>query len=156
MQQHITIQHLIDFLSRVEGFQEIQEDLESLIIPLIGIAAYEPGQFVIERGTLGTDLFVLYKGRASIRVVKGDGEFLSFGMEIGSVVGEMSLVSDQPRTADIISDSQTTFLTLDIQTFHSLMNNHWRITKAFAGLIGRRMIAQRRRALETPQPSGEE
>ncbi len=147
MQSDITLEKLITFLRTVEGFQEIPEsDLGLMIAPLVGISKYEPGQYVIKKGSLGTNLFVLYDGEAHVDVRKPSGELiLAIPLEVGSLVGEMSLVSNQPRGADIIADSKATFLTVDIETFQHLMMNDWRFTKAFAGIIGHRVVNQYKR-----------
>lgn len=140
MQPVISLNALISFLSRVDGFREIPEgELKALIVPMISIAEYFPGQLVIEQGTIGSSLFILYAGDARIDVVKEDGRQFHFKLNEGEVVGEMSLISKQPRRADVVALSQSTFLVLDIVTFQTIMASHWRVTKAFAGLIGKRI-----------------
>ena len=143
MGQTITAEELLDFLQHVEGFKEIPaEDLEAFIIPLISIATYEAGQYIINRGTAGSQLFILYEGLARIDLPQEknpSGKALHFTLGKGDVVGEMSLVSNQPARADVVAEKQSILLTLDIETFQSLMINLWGVTKAFAGLIGKRL-----------------
>lgn len=139
MEQSITAEELIYFLSKVKGFKEIPvEDLESFILPLISIRTYEAGQHIIKRGTVGTTLFILYEGQGRIDVPLPD-KVLHFDIKEGEIVGEMSLVSSHPTQADVVAERHSIFLTLDIETFQSLMVNLWRVTKAFAGLIGERI-----------------
>ncbi|MEO5349280.1 MAG: cyclic nucleotide-binding domain-containing protein [Magnetococcus sp. YQC-3] len=143
MEQLISADELISFLSTVEGLKEIPiEDLDAFVVPLVSIAVYESGQPIITRGTMSSHLFVLYEGRMRADVPLPDGRQLQFFMEKGSVVGEMSLVSSQPARADVVAERQSILLLLDIETCQSLMVNLWRVTKAFAGLIGMRIASR--------------
>lgn len=143
MGQTITAEALLAFLGDVEGFKEIPtEDLEVFIVPLISIATYEAGQHIITKGSPGAHLFILYEGLARIHVTTAEGTQVQFDLEKGGVVGEMALVSNQRAVADVIADRQSVLLTLDVETFQSLMVNLWRVTKAFAGLIGQRLSAR--------------
>ncbi|MEO5364424.1 MAG: cyclic nucleotide-binding domain-containing protein [Magnetococcus sp. DMHC-8] len=143
MEQLISAEELINFLGTVEGLKEIPtEDLDTFVTPLISIATYEPGQTIIARGVMGTHLFILYEGRMRADVPLSDGKTLQFFLEKGAVVGEMSLVSSRPAKADVVAEIPSILLLLDIETCQSLMVNLWRMTKAFAGLIGARLANQ--------------
>lgn len=140
MQSDFSLSQVVDFLSKVEGFCELpQQDLATLIAPLIGIETFERGQYIIKFGSMGTTLYVLYEGKARVDLPVGEGKMLHFPCEQGALLGEMSLVSNKPRGADIVAETHVIVLTLDIETFQMLMSNDWRVTKAFAGLVGRRL-----------------
>ncbi|MEO5333366.1 MAG: cyclic nucleotide-binding domain-containing protein [Magnetococcus sp. YQC-5] len=140
MQSNFSLPQIVEFLSKVEGFCELpQQDLATLIAPLIGIETFERGQYIIKFGSMGTTLYILFEGKARVDVPVGEGKILHFSSEPGALLGEMSLVSSKPRGADIVAESHVIVLTLDIETFQMLMTNDWRVTKAFAGLIGRRI-----------------
>ncbi|MEO5341276.1 MAG: cyclic nucleotide-binding domain-containing protein [Magnetococcus sp. MYC-9] len=144
MEQLISAEELIQFLGTVEGVKEIPlEDLDTFVVPLISIATCEPGQIIIRRGSQVAHLFIVYEGRVRADVVLPDGKRIHFPIGKGEVVGEMSLVSCQPSRADVVAETPTTLLLLDIETMQSLMVNLWRVTKAFAGLIGARLLANR-------------
>lgn len=139
----ITVEELLSFLLHVDGFKEIPvEDLEAFIVPLISITTYDAGQHIIAQGSVGESLFVLYEGLARIEVPLDDDDVLVFPLKPGEVVGEMSLVSNQPTRANVVAEKYSIVLALDVETFQSLMVNLWRVTKAFAGLIGGRMAAR--------------
>ncbi|MBF0125767.1 MAG: cyclic nucleotide-binding domain-containing protein [Magnetococcales bacterium] len=139
MQTDFSLPQIVEFLSKVEGFCELpRPDLATLIAPLIGIETFERGQYIVKFGSTGTTLFILYEGKARVDVPVGEGKHLHFPAEPGALLGEMSLVSSKPRGADIVAETHVIVLTLDIETFQMLMTNDWRVTKAFAGLIGRR------------------
>ncbi|MBF0359230.1 MAG: cyclic nucleotide-binding domain-containing protein [Magnetococcales bacterium] len=137
MENEINLADLVDFLSKITGFKGLsRQEMENLIAPLISIAVFEPGQYIIQRGTVGHAVYFLYKGRAKVEI----NEDTSFFVEEGELFGEMALVSKDKRSADVISVSQVICLTIDIETFQSVMANHWQITKVVASLIGERRV----------------
>ena len=141
MGQDITLNRLVSFLGDIEGFKELPaDDLETLIAPMVSITSYEPGQMIIKQGTEGRSLFILYDGRIHIDLQNKQGKTIQFSLDKGAIVGEMSLVSNQLTGANVSAETTVTMLTLDIETFQELMVENWRVTKAFAGLIGQRVI----------------
>ncbi|MBF0590245.1 MAG: cyclic nucleotide-binding domain-containing protein [Magnetococcales bacterium] len=149
-QADLTPQNLITFLSEVEGFDQLsKEELEVLILPMISVVDYVPGQLIIKHGTMGSNLFVIFQG--TIRVVLGviNDKPLEVEQEKGCITGEMALISNAPRSADIYAANQVIALVLDIETFQTLMMQNARICKAFARLIGRRILQNHIRSLES-------
>ncbi len=67
-------------------------------------------------------------------------------IDVGAGVGELSLGSNQLRTADVIAETQAIMLVIDIETFQELMSENWRVTQVFAALIGRRVLNKYRSA----------
>ena len=88
---------------------------ESVIATIAGLAVKTPfrkGEVLIERFGQGTDLFVLLEGCASIRTSIGD-TIAEFGP--GSIVGEISLVDEQPRSATVEATSSGIAAMIPIQ-----------------------------------------
>jgi monovalent cation:H+ antiporter, CPA1 family len=138
MQKEIYLDDLIDFLSKISGFRDLpRQEMEELIAPLVSIAVYEPGQTIIKRGNVGRSVFFLYKGQARVELVN-DGKHFFIGE--GELFGEMALVSNEKRSADVVAVTHTVCLTIDIETFQTVMINHWQITKAVASMIGERRV----------------
>ena len=141
MHNEINLDDLISFLSKIAGFRGLsRQEMEMLIAPIVSIAVFEHGQTIIQRGTVGRSVFFLYKGRARVDISLPDGENKHFFIDEGELFGEMSLVSKEKRSADVVSVSQVVCLTIDIETFQTVMANHWQITKAVASLIGERRV----------------
>ncbi|MBF0380973.1 MAG: cyclic nucleotide-binding domain-containing protein [Magnetococcales bacterium] len=137
MEHEINLTDLINFLSKISGFKGLSRmEMEELIAPIISIAVFEPGQHIIQRGTVGHSVYFLYSGRARVDIDKDT----HFYVDEGELFGEMSLVTKEKRSADVVSVTRVVCLTIDIETFQTVMSNHWQITKAVASLIGDRRI----------------
>lgn len=81
---------------------------ETVIAAIAGLAIkreYAPEEVIIKRFGKDSDLFVLLEGSACIHAAHGD-VIAEFGP--GSVIGEISLIDEQPRSATVLSTSRVT------------------------------------------------
>ncbi|MEO5329257.1 MAG: cyclic nucleotide-binding domain-containing protein [Magnetococcus sp. THC-1_WYH] len=137
----VTFDDLRTFFSGIPGFKNISEqDLHDLVAPIVCIVTYEAGQKIIHIGDPGDTLFLLYRGRIKGEIPTKDGRKNQFFIGSGEIFGEMALVSQARRSADISAVERCLCLTIDIESFRSIMKNHWPIVQAVAGMIGERII----------------
>lgn len=142
MNDEVTFDDLRTFFSGVPGFKSISEqDLHDLVAPIVCIATYEAGQRIIRIGDPGDTLFLLYRGRVKGEIPGKDGRKNQFFIGSGGIFGEMALVSQARRSADISAVERSLCLTIDTESFRSIMKNHWPIAQAVAGMIGERIIS---------------
>ncbi|MBI5706613.1 MAG: cyclic nucleotide-binding domain-containing protein [Armatimonadetes bacterium] len=73
------------------------------------LGACESGASLVEKGQKGSDLYVILSGR--LQVLSPQGDKLA-DVEPGSMVGEVALVDDQPRSADVVAIGLTKFARL--------------------------------------------
>jgi len=76
------------------------------------------GHVLMRQGASGGEMFVIVSGSV---VVDRDGHELAT-LGPGSVVGEMALLSEGPRTATVTATEPTTLFVLAHREFHSLMD----------------------------------
>ncbi len=100
---------------------ETQTDLKSVM----HLHEFEPGESLISQGDPAEFLLLVVSGHASasVRDTPGDrppvGEFGP-----GDIVGEMSLVTNEPRTADVVARTLVRCLRLSAADFHLLADRH--------------------------------
>ena len=77
---------------------------------------------IIRRGEAGRSLFLLTRGRVSVRIGGGGttGATRLYCHEAGIVLGEMALLSGQPRSADVLADTGATAYELTVDAFNLL------------------------------------
>ena len=61
---------------------------------------YGPGETILRAGGAGDSMFVVLRGRVEIRVQKDDRKVRVAEVSAGEVIGEMSLLTGEPRSAD--------------------------------------------------------
>ena len=108
--------------------------LQAKIVVLMGrLAAADPGELITRRGELKSELYVLLSGHAEVRHSPGEPVIRTVGR--GDVIGEMALVRDRPRSADVIVAQPTEYLVLDRGFLDRLQRRHPRIAaKVFLNL----------------------
>jgi len=86
---------------------------------------FEPGGYMICEGDPAEFLLVLLSGHAFARVRDTPVDSAPVGeLGPGDIVGEISLVTDEPRTADVIARTHIQSLQLSASDFHALADRH--------------------------------
>ncbi len=83
--------------------------------------SFQPGQHLIEEGVAGAGLFVIATGSVKVSVKK-DGESLTVAtLQPGEVVGEISLLNDQPTSATVSAEGRVGALFLPRDEFQKVL-----------------------------------
>lgn len=79
---------------------KVQQSMDTLKAEKI----FRAGEVIMAQGDAGTCAYFIQEGRVSIVVEKEDGQILNMGTRgPGSIIGEMAIVDNQPRSATIRS-----------------------------------------------------
>lgn len=72
---------------------------------------FAPGEIIMHQGEKGESAYIIEKGRVEIIVQKPDGKLQSFGTRgAGTIIGEMALIDNAPRTATVKAIEDCTLL----------------------------------------------
>jgi NTE family protein len=104
--------------------------------------AFETGEAICREGDPGTSLFVLADGLADVLYPGGAATEVRLGS--GDVIGEMSLVTGEPRSATVLAAVPTTALELDAETFADLLVRHPVVPANLSRIVSRRFARTRR------------
>lgn len=89
---------------------------------------YQQGETIIENGTPAGELFLLVKGHASATMQQASGSIKRLGtFSQGMTFGEMALLDQSPRSAQVTADSDVACDLLDMKDFERLGQSHPRI-----------------------------
>ena len=104
----LTADHKTTALSRVPLFQGISEESMARLAAVVGEQEFEPGQYIVLQGQVGTGLYVILEGQA--RVVRGTQEIAR--LEPPDFFGELSVIDQMPRNASVQAVQPTRCLAL--------------------------------------------
>jgi len=90
------------------------------IADLAEIKTMLPNELLIHQGEKSSDLYVILDGR--VKVITSQGDHLADAGP-GSVLGEVSLIDDQPRSADAICIGTMRVARVPSKQLRSLMNS---------------------------------
>jgi len=130
-----------DTLAHVELFAGLEKkDLQQLA-GACRERTYSPGSKLIEQGDTGVGLYVITIGTVHItRENDPDKAELDLGtVGPGNVLGEMSLLDDLPRSANVTAVSDVTALLLPVWEFRTTVRNYPDIALRLLATLSRRL-----------------
>jgi len=123
-------------VQRAPLFKELDEDslrqVAGCLRPYLAI----PGQHIVRRGVAGRAMYFIVSGQVEVRLDAGpvalsDGEFF----------GELALLTNKPRVADVVATSYCQLLVLDVRDFRRLARTIPAIEGKIKDAAARRMAA---------------
>jgi CRP/FNR family transcriptional regulator, cyclic AMP receptor protein len=78
---------------------------------------FAPGDFLFREGENGDKMYVVLEGEIEI----GLGNFVLETAEPGSLIGEMALIDNSPRTANAVAKTPSRLAQIDRRRFHFLV-----------------------------------
>ncbi|MBI4515387.1 MAG: MMPL family transporter [Deltaproteobacteria bacterium] len=99
---------------------------QAKLVVLMGhLEAAARGRFIARCGEMKPELYVLLAGRAEVH--EGDRAHVIRRLGRGEVIGEMGLVRQRPRSADVVATEDTEYLVLDGRFLQRLRRRYPRI-----------------------------
>lgn len=113
-------------LEQVPLFQELDAEAIEAISAHLRPRLALPGEMLVRRGELGDSMFFISSGAA--QVLLSDGDSVTLGS--GEFFGEIALVKDMPRVADVQAASFTDLLVLTRRDFRAVIERDTTIRDA--------------------------
>jgi NTE family protein len=132
---------LAAFLGGIPFFAALDETAR---IQLAG--QFEPvraadGEVIITEGEAGDGLFVVVSGRLRVSVTARGAERVLHDLGRGSIVGEIALLSNRPRSATVRAVRDSDLLLLRVAAFRSLVERNPEVLGEMARLLVDRLLA---------------
>jgi CRP-like cAMP-binding protein len=103
-------------------------------------ATYQSGEYLTRLGDAGDRLFIIETGEVEIRSRTETGEpRLLATSGSGEVLGEMSLLTEEPRTADLVALTDVTAKYLPVTVFENLASEFPVISRVLTQLLAERL-----------------
>ena len=130
-----------DTLAHVELFAGLEKKDLQLLAGSCRERTYSAGSRLIKQGETGVGLYVITDGKVHItRETDPDKAEIDLGtVGPGNVLGEMSLLDDLPRSANVIAVSEVTALLLPVWEFRTTLRNHPEIALRLLATLSRRL-----------------
>jgi len=103
---------------------------------------YSDGDTIVEEGTMGVGFYMVIDGKVEVR--KGTKTLAKLSK--GQFFGEMSLIDEEPRSADVVAVAPTKCFTLSTWVFSALIKQHPELALPMLKELAKRL----RRAQSSP------
>ncbi len=127
----------LEVFSSVPLFRGLEEQDLKAIASLSKEMQFKEGEAIVKEGEAGLGFYVIMEGEA---VVKRRNKVVA-KLQRGSFFGEMALLDDQPRSADVVATEPTKCLVLLRWNFWSLVSKNKKIVRGLLREMARRLRA---------------
>lgn len=117
-QSLFTSKEIFDFIKQHEPFSLMSDACLLKLSRVLEIESRPGDTLLIKKGELMNDLYILIKGRLYYQITDNE-ENVTFQGELqeGSIIGEMALLSDLPRSANVYTLRDSIILKLSKKIF---------------------------------------
>lgn len=116
-------------------FADTPANVLGSIAPIMKEVSFVDGQAIVQKGDLGTSLFVIFDGRVGIY----DGQQVLAEMSKGDVFGELALLDAEPRSATVMAHGDVLLFRIDQDDFYDLMEERDELLRNIIRLLSRRI-----------------
>ncbi|NUN48849.1 MAG: protein kinase [Candidatus Brocadiae bacterium] len=130
----------ISFLKSLDVFSSLSTPSFDRLGALVRARTYAAGDAIIRRGEPGDAMYIIHRGAVRIPILDPAGrEKFVAALGPGDFFGEMSLMTGDPRSADVIADGPTDCLIIDKEIFQGLTRQHPGVSKFLTQILARRL-----------------
>jgi CRP-like cAMP-binding protein len=138
---------LAHMLRKVEFFTPLTIGQLEQILPAVMLYSYDKGETVFSQGQKGDAFYIVYKGSVDIRLRR----WLVLSSKVatlkeGDFLGEIALISDEPRTASVVAAEPTLLFTLIANDFKFVLRENPAAAEEMKRIGARRKFASDHKA----------
>ena len=126
-------------LKQVPLFSTLTLDQLAAIDRLMVTRHYVKGETIFRKGDAGAELYVVLEGEIRIHLDAAGRELTLARHGTGTVVGEMSVFDEQPRSASAQATVDTTVRVLRRDRLHAIVNEHPEVLLEFVKNLSHRL-----------------
>ncbi|MHB0996641.1 MAG: cyclic nucleotide-binding domain-containing protein [Elusimicrobiales bacterium] len=118
-----------------------QAELATLAARLTS-APFAAGELLMRQGDQGDWLYIIYEGAAEVRLYsEGSASYRVVStLPQGSVLGEMGLLTGEPRSATAVASGETRCYRLDHEGFRAVLAARPELARTIAAMLARRRV----------------
>ncbi len=128
-------------------FPNAPADTIDLLFNHAKISTYPPGIYLCTEGKIEDTFYIMLSGRVDVFRTKEGKRFVLDYQEAGSSFGEIALILDTPRSADVVTTQETTVLEISRADFDNVIKHNNQALLRVVQLIMHRILTQQERRL---------
>jgi len=117
----VSLESEVEALRKVPLFRGIDETKLRLLAFISDRMQYQVGEHLCTQGEEGDSAFIILEGEADVQVGTPDGVKTVAQAKQHSIVGEIAILCDVPRTATLVAASEMDVLTVSKDDFLKLL-----------------------------------
>lgn len=128
-------------LQKVPIFMSMTDEEIDLIANNCKRSHYDISDLIIKQNDPGDSLFVIADGVVSVQVEQASGDLFTVSkLGVGDFFGEMSLMTGEPRTANIIAESPTVTLSVEKGIIKKVFEKNPKVSDMISDVLAKRKV----------------
>ncbi len=129
-----------DLLATTQAFAAVRAQVRMLLQERMTVREFVAGERLLAQGAPGDKLMVLQRGSAVVTLERvGAPEQVIGFVAAGEVIGEMALLTKEPRTANVYAEQAGTALVLRASDFETMVALHPEVASVLTHLVADRL-----------------
>jgi branched-chain amino acid transport system substrate-binding protein len=128
----------INLLKEIELFKHFSEEDQTFISQRIKHHTFRAGQSIVRKGDDGDSLYIIVEGVVAITIIM-DGKEIELGrLGAENIFGEMALLTGEPRSANVVSLTETYLLEISKQVIAPIIETQPEISSLLGEVLTQR------------------
>ncbi len=130
-----TADEICERINNVPIFAPLSNEETQRIAQTCSVRVFAPEEPIIQKGQHDKSMFIVHRGVVHIQIVE-DGIVKTVStLHEGDFFGEMSLFTGEPRTADVIADSETQVLEIQPHIMKPILDENPEVARVISEII---------------------
>jgi CRP/FNR family transcriptional regulator, cyclic AMP receptor protein len=134
-------------LKRLKLFNDFTEDQIATFVSLLEPVHVMLGSLIVRMHGAGDSMYLILNGEVQVSSSKDGRETVLARLESGGFFGEMCLVDESPRSANVVANQTCTLLKVSKSAFDSMIETHPVLAALFLRAM-LRVVAGRLRSMD--------
>ncbi len=110
--KYLSKEQALDILDKVSFFDDLSTEEKQILSAFNWcFIVYEKNDYLTDEGSLDKRFFVLLSGQ--VNIIKGVQKQIITQFKAGEIIGEISFLTNEPRTASVVATTNTAALVID-------------------------------------------
>jgi small-conductance mechanosensitive channel len=133
-----------EYLDTVPIFAPLSDEETQKLAKSSTRRIFAPGEMIVRKGQEGGSMFVIVRGSVKVQLPSPDGPKTINNLRTNDFFGEMSLLTGEPRSANVIADEETDVLQIRKTAIKPLFEANPELMKAISEIVEerRQLLAQ--------------
>ena len=141
-----------ELIRKLDIFEPLDEKIIKNIARMCIEREFALGEYIVKRGESGLGLYFITNGRAKVEIDRDGVKIIVAELHGGDFLGELSMIDDNVRSADVICIENTNCLLLTRDSFSKLLKKHPEIALQMAKALVARIRATNEKVSYTGTP----
>lgn len=125
----------------IKVFDSVSDDTLRTLAESMSMVSLGSGEYLLKQGELADCMYILAQGRLLVTVTNNHGVEHKVGeIGVGDIVGEMSLLTDMPRSASVRAVRDCRLVVIERSLFRSLVKDHAQAAMGIVSACVKRLL----------------